>query len=644
MNNKYFKPIAIVVAVLVITLTTIASYAFFTANLNSNAQASVITTGNMSIQFIDGNLVGLREHMVPGDYVEKHFTVKNTGDVEAYYDIYFNDVVNSFSDKNDLVYELISDNGRTISETTCPDTDTKIARDITIGIGETQDYVLKITFKDDDTNQDDNKGKEFSTLVSIEEVKTPPRAVYAYLYDEGNKIIADDKEYKGYTLVLTNNQREEDEICPYNSELNKYCCDCSVVTPFDESYPTNTEIVTNNNEFSTKTIVAHFGNIIDENLYARNVYDEATDDYIYETNIPWDIYGVNITRVEIADEIAPKNTSNWFNGMIFLNNLDLSNLNAKYVTNMSGMFNSTGYFNTNFTLNIGNKFDTSNVTDMTYMFSNYGGSSLDLSGFNTAKVTDMSYMFDRASNITNLDLSSFDTSKVTNMTWMFSSMDNLSNINISSFDTSNVTDMSYMFSTAKNLTSLDLRHFNTSNVTTMDAMFSSTTNLASLNLSGWDTHNVTNIHCMFRHATSLTNLDLSGFDTSNVTNMEMALSYMTSLTNINLSGWNTSNVERMNDMFQGDSSLTVLDLSSFDTSNVTLIRTMFSSMSNLTTIYVGSDWNIPSDTDGAYMFYGDTKLKGGAGTTYNSSRTDKTYARIDDPSHNRPGYFTLKTT
>ena len=33
----------------------------------------------------------------------------------------------------------------------------------------------------------------------------------------------------------------------------------------------------------------------------------------------------------------------------------------------------------------------------------------------------------------------------------------------------------------------------------------------------------------------------------------------------------------------------------------------------------------------------------GAGTTYDSSHTDKEYARIDDPANGRPGYFTLKS-
>ena len=38
-----------------------------------------------------------------------------------------------------------------------------------------------------------------------------------------------------------------------------------------------------------------------------------------------------------------------------------------------------------------------------------------------------------------------------------------------------------------------------------------------------------------------------------------------------------------------------------------------------------------------------SKLVGGAGTRYNSSNANGDYARVDDPTNSKPGYFTLKT-
>lgn len=111
-------------------------------------------------------------------------------------------------------------------------------------------------------------------------------------------------------------------------------------------------------------------------------------------------------------------------------------------------------------------------------------------------------------------------------------------------------------------------------------------------------------------------------------------------TTIDASKLNTSKVINMQNMFAG-SQVTTLDLSNFDTSNVTDMYQMFYSCSNLKTIYASDSFVTNKVTDSNYMFRDDTKLVGGAGTIYDSTKTDKTYARIDGRSSN-PGYFTKK--
>ena len=145
--------------------------------------------------------------------------------------------------------------------------------------------------------------------------------------------------------------------------------------------------------------------------------------------------------------------------------------------------------------------------------------SLDLSSFDTSQVTDMRYMFSELSMLADLTLSNFDTSKVTNMEGMFSEVSKLTNLDLSSFDTSRVTNMGLMFSFASKLASLNLSNFNTSQVTVMNRMFSNMSNLASLDLSSFDTSQVTEMSSMFYNTPNLTSLDLSTFDTSKVTDM-----------------------------------------------------------------------------------------------------------------------------
>ena len=307
--------------------------------------------------------------------------------------------------------------------------------------------------------------------------------------------------------------------------------------------------------------------------------------------------------------------------------LDASKLNTSIVKNMSYMFIDSQAT----TLDLSN-FDTSNVTNMYSMFEGSQATTLDVSNFDTSKVTDMGWMF-KGNKSTTVDVSKFDTSNVTNMSNMFSNSQ-ATTLDVSNFNTSNVTNMSDMFSNSQ-ATTLDVSNFNTSKVTNMSYMFWNSKS-TMLDVSNFNTSNVTNMSYMFYNSQATT-LDVSNFNTSKVTNM----SYMfwnSKSTMLDVSNFNTSNVTNMSYMFSG-SKATTLDLNNFDTSKVTNMSYMFSSSTNLKTIYVSNKFNTDKVTSSTYMFYGCTKLIGGAGTKYNSSYVDKTYAHIDGGTSS-PGYFT----
>ena len=228
---------------------------------------------------------------------------------------------------------------------------------------------------------------------------------------------------------------------------------------------------------------------------------------------------------------------------------------------------------------------------------------------NNKPVVSMSYMFHK-SQATSIDLSSFNTSKVTDMNYMFSSSKAIT-LDVSSFNTSKVTDMSSMFSNSK-ATTLDLSNFDTSKVTNMRQMFWGS-QATTLDVSNFDTSKVTNMSYMFS-SSKATTLDVSNFDTSNVTNMQCMLC---------------------------DSQATTLDASNFDTSKVTDISEMFYNSTKLKTIYASNKFNTDAVTSSSNMFNNCTSLVGGQGTKYDSTKVDKTYARIDGGTTN-PGYFTSK--
>ena len=181
--------------------------------------------------------------------------------------------------------------------------------------------------------------------------------------------------------------------------------------------------------------------------------------------------------------------------------------------------------------------------------------------FVTSSVTQMSGMFEGCSSLTGLDLSCFETSAVTDMYGVFSSCGSLTHLDLTSFDTSNVTDMSSMFGGCRSLTSLDLTSFDTSSVTDMGSMFDDCMSLPHLNLTSFDTSKVTDMAFMFSGCNSLTRLDLSNFDTSNVTNMLWMFGLCYDLTSLNLSSFDASAVTEMDDIFTGCYVLTDLNCS-----------------------------------------------------------------------------------
>lgn len=226
----------------------------------------------------------------------------------------------------------------------------------------------------------------------------------------------------------------------------------------------------------------------------------------------------------------------------------LASNSADATSNTKYMFNGCKYFmkSVKFSKNI----DTSNVTDMSYMFYYCEKlEELDISGFDTGNVINMRDMFFRNLKLKNLDVTNFDTSKVTNMSEMFYQCAALESLDVSNFNTSSVTDMSSMFAQCNALASLDLRGWNTSNVTNMMQMFQQSyggnSSLRSLDLSSFDTSNVTNMMQMFRDCEFLTSLDLGSFDTGNVANMSCMFYNTPELKTIYVSQdkWSTSLAE-----------------------------------------------------------------------------------------------------
>ena len=345
--------------------------------------------------------------------------------------------------------------------------------------------------------------------------------------------------------------------------------------------------------------------------------------------------GINTLNISDWDTGNVTGMRNMFARTSNLTTLDASNWDTRNVKYMTEMFNGAISLSD---AKIGN-WDTSNVIDMMRMFENARSlQTLNINNWNVSSVTNMQNMFDNARGLQTLNLNNWDVSSVIYMGSMFSSTHSLKNLKISNWNTSNVAGIMSMFYNANNLTELDIGNWNVSNVKGMSETFRSTHNLTHLNISNWNTSSVTSMQNLFNNASNLTELEIGNWDVSNVKSISGTFSGTKKLTHLNINNWNTSSVTNMQNLFY-NTGLITLDISNWDTRNVGAMDNMFLSSYNLTTVYVGNNWNTDNVTNSTNMFLNARSIVGGAGTTYNSSYIDKTYAKIDGGTSS-PGYFT----
>ena len=170
LKNRYvilFAYIGIVLCVLVLGLTT---YAYITVDLSDEENETPIDiktyNKNVEVTYVDTSNVSM-VNAYTGQKIVKTFYVENTGEGIAYYDLILEDVINNFSNKNDLIYNIKSDCGVYIHDKVLPSTDASLASNIEINVGDKHTYELTIQFLQTEENQNDNMNKTFSSNINI---------------------------------------------------------------------------------------------------------------------------------------------------------------------------------------------------------------------------------------------------------------------------------------------------------------------------------------------------------------------------------------------------------------------------------------------------------------------------------------------
>ena len=177
------KKTYIVVASSIMLLFCLAyqsAYAYFssTSQIENNFNTN-INSGTISDLIIsDGNHV-TSNNIIPGESVTNTFTVQNPNNLKVCFNLLWNDVVNEFINKEDLVVTLTDQSGRVlIDNQPFPSTnDEVLAENLSIEGSTTNTYTLTITYKNSDQNQIADMGKTFSGTITGMPVTCQPTVV-----------------------------------------------------------------------------------------------------------------------------------------------------------------------------------------------------------------------------------------------------------------------------------------------------------------------------------------------------------------------------------------------------------------------------------------------------------------------------------
>ena len=245
-------------------------------------------------------------------------------------------------------------------------------------------------------------------------------------------------------------------------------------------------------------------------------------------------------------------------------NQPLNNWNTISAVSMSQTFFSASSFNQPL-----NNWNTSNVVSMFQTFGSAFSFNQDLGSWDTSKVQTMYGLFGSSNNRTGSfnnggadTLKNWNTSNVTDMRYVFFMQPSF-NQNIGTWDTSKATSMlamiglnpGYGTGSFNNGGSSSINNWNTSNVTDMSFMFNVQTNF-NQPIGNWNTGKVTtfanfmNIPTTPNNQDGIFNQDLSTWNVSSVSNFGFMFNGQADFDS-NLGSWNVSKATTLSGMFKG---------------------------------------------------------------------------------------------
>ncbi len=178
--NRNQRIVVSIVGIIIVTLALIGiTYAYFMTKIIGNSTSTSIsgTLANLELTYGDGKGIVTKDNIMPGNKIEKTFTVKNTGSVKVEnYAVVFESLTNTLTRKGDLVYTLTCTSSDSnpcngVTNLVFPSTNSPIILN-SIEPTVTHSYTLTVTYKNlDNIDQSDDMGKKFEAKVNIKDGK-----------------------------------------------------------------------------------------------------------------------------------------------------------------------------------------------------------------------------------------------------------------------------------------------------------------------------------------------------------------------------------------------------------------------------------------------------------------------------------------
>lgn len=237
--------------------------------------------------------------------------------------------------------------------------------------------------------------------------------------------------------------------------------------------------------------------------------------------------------------------------------------------------------------------DTSNVTDMSYLFSNCSSlTALPIQDLNTSSVVLAEAMFQGCSSLTSLDLSGMDLTNAVDMDYIFAECMSLDELYLPK--TEAVMSLSHVFESVGRRSSYMTYIYgtlNTANCEDMSYMFNETRIYDYSFAQDFDTRNLKNAECMFANC-GFNRIDLTQWDVSKLETTERMFYSDMIMIECNMDGWNVQSLKNCSHMFYLCTSLTDMELGWINIPDIQDASALFKECYQLQTVDVSLFKNV----------------------------------------------------